>query len=66
MESSDEIYHLFIGMNERFQRVALMYNKTFASLYDADEKLLAKEKMRVLVATINEGSPVYGEVCCVQ
>jgi len=61
VESWGEDYHLFIGMNDEFQRVALMCNKTFASQYDADEKQLAKQKMRVLVATINEGSPVYGE-----
>jgi len=61
VDSSDEIYHLFIGMNEQFQRVALICNKTFASLYESDEKKLTKKKMRVLVATINEGSPVYGE-----
>lgn len=57
----DDEYKLFIGMTQQFQRVTLMCNRSFASRDKASEDTLAKEKMRILVTSMNEGSPVYGE-----
>jgi len=61
VKPSDGIYTLYIGFNQQFQRVTLLCNKAFKDVFKASEDRLALDKMRIMVASMNEGSPVYGE-----
>ena len=56
-------YNLFIGMNNKFEKVTVLRNKSFNSEHVANPDNLSKKLMRILVTSMNEGSPKYGEVC---
>ena len=59
----NDSYSVFVGLNNKFEKVTLLRNKCFSEEHTADPGNLSRNLMRVLVTSMNEGSPKYGEVC---
>ena len=58
----NDLYSVFVGLNNKFEKVTLLRNKCFSEEHTADPGNLSRNLMRVLVTSMNEGSPKYGEV----
>jgi len=59
--STGEEHSFFVGMNNKFERVTLLRNKLFSEEHKANPDHFNGNMMRVLVSSMNEGSPRYGE-----
>jgi len=54
-------YKIFIGLNNRFEKVTLAHNRSFSDLHADSLQKFPKDDLCIYVTSMNEGSPRYAE-----